>query len=317
VTANLAGLPPRTRLRLFAHRSGWPLALILPVVAIIVGLIYLPLLDAGRLSLTDKSLLRPSGDNVGLDNYRHAFTSSELWSIAYQTVVWAAVSVGGAAVLGVGAAVLLTSARRGRPIRGRGLIGALLLIPFVAPPVVVAYTWNYLYSLAGPLNGVVDAFFGAGPIAFVGDANAEFLHIGLPMWSLIQVGVWSGFPFFFLMSAAALTSVPVELLQAAAIDGAGAWNTFRLITLPLIAPVIEITVFLELMFRLGGLDLPFLLTGGGPLNRSNVWGVYIYQIGFEKFDVGYGAALGILLFLICMPFSIWYVRRARAQLREL
>jgi multiple sugar transport system permease protein len=107
------------------------------------------------------------------------------------------------------------------------------------------------------------------------------------------------------------------LHEAAAIDGATGWRAFRSITLPLIAPVIEITIFLELLFRLGGLDLPILLTGGGPLNASNVWGVFIYQVAFARFDVGYGAGLGIVLFLIGAPFSIWYVRRARRQLAGL
>jgi multiple sugar transport system permease protein len=197
------------------------------------------------------------------------------------------------------------------------VISSLLLIPFVLPPVVVAYTWNYLYSIAGPFNGVLSALGHTAPVLFVGDTVTRPLGIALPMWSLIQVGIWSGFPFFFLMTAAALVSVPVELLQAAAIDGAGEWRTFRSIVFPLIAPVVEITAFLELLFRIGGLDLPFLLTDGGPLNASNVWGVYIYQVGFERFEVGYGAALGIMLFVISTPFAIWYVRRARTQLKAI
>jgi multiple sugar transport system permease protein len=309
--------PPVRRFGLLIRRHGWPLALVAPVVLLLLGLMYVPLLYAARLSLTDTSLLRATSHFVGLANYVTAITSSEFWSIAVQTLVWAIASVAGSAVLGVGAAALLTNVRLGRPIRGRAILSGILLIPFVAPPIVVAYAWNYLYSLAGPLNGVLAALGHTHAVAFVGDTVSQPLGIALPMWSLIQVGIWSGFPFFFLMSAAALTSVPIELLHAAAIDGASDWRAFRSITLPLIAPVIEITVFLELLFRIGGLDLPFLLTGGGPLNRSNVWGVYIYQVGFQRFDVGYGAALGIMLFLIGAPFSIWYVRRARTQLKEL
>lgn len=299
----------------FFRRHGWAFLLVSPVILLLLALMYFPLLDAARTSLTDRSLLRPTTHSVGLDNYVKAFTSSEFWSIAVQTAVWAVLSVAGSAVLGVGAATLLTTARRGRSIRGRALIGGLLLIPFVAPPVVIAYTWTYLYSITGPINGVLFHLGVSTPVDFLADTQTEILGISLPMWSMIQVGVWSGFPFFFLMSAAALTSVPVELLEAASIDGASAWRSFRSVTFPLIAPVVEITVFLELMFRIGGLDLPFLLTGGGPLNRTNVWGVYIYQIAFQRFDVGYGAALGIMLFILSVPFALWYVRRARTQLR--
>jgi multiple sugar transport system permease protein len=297
---------------------GWPLALVAPVVLILLLFMYVPILHAAGLSLTDASLLRPGSDFVGLDNFIRIATSSEFWGIAGQTVLWAVATVAGSAVLGVSAAVLLTGSRRGRPLRGRAILGGLLLVPFVAPPVVSAYVWTYLYSGSGPLNGVL-ASMGliAAPVYFLGDAVSRILGVALPLWSLIQVGIWSGFPFFFLMSAAALTSVPVELHEAAAIDGATGWRAFWSISLPLIAPVLEVTIFLELLFRLGGLDLPFLLTGGGPLGATNVWGVFIYQVGFARFDIGYGAALGIALFLVSVPFSLWYVRRSRRQLAGL
>jgi len=291
------------------------LLLVTPVVVILLLCMYAPILDAVRLSLTDSSLLRPGqAVSVGLANYVKIATSKEFWTIAGQTVLWAVASVAGAAVFGVLVAVLLTSHRRGLPLRGRAIIGGLLLAPFVAPPVVSAYTWIYLYSGSGPINGLLHTLGVAEPIYFLGDTATKILGVALPLWSMIQVGVWSGFPFFFLMTAAALTSIPIQLHEAAAIDGASAWRTFRSITLPLIAPVLEVTIFLELLFRLGGLDLPFLLTGGGPLNATNVWGVYIYQVGFARLETGYGAALGVVLFLICAPFAIWYVRRSRHQL---
>jgi multiple sugar transport system permease protein len=305
----------RPRFRRTILRHGWPLLLVTPVAVILLLFMYVPILDAVRLSLTDASLLRPGqAAAVGLDNYLKIATSKEFWAIAGQTVLWAVASVAGSAVLGVIVAVLLTTHRRGRPLRGRAIIGGLLLAPFVAPPVVSAYVWTYLYSGSGPINGVLASLGVAEPVYFLGDTVTKIFGVALPLWSMIQVGVWSGFPFFFLMSAAALTSIPVELHEAAAIDGATGWRSFRSITLPLIAPVLEVTVFLELLFRLGGLDLPFLLTGGGPLGATNVWGVFIYQIGFARLEVGYGAALGVVLFIICTPFAIWYVRRSRRQL---
>ena len=303
--------------RRLARQHGWPVVLVAPVVVILLVFMYGPILDAVRLSLTDTSLMRPGSRFVGLANYVKIATSGEFWSIAGQTILWSVGSVAGAGVLGVLVAVLLTSHRRGMPLRGRAVLGGLILAPFVAPPVVSAYVWTYLYSSSGPINGILDSFAALPPVYFLGDVTTRILGVALPLWSMIQVGVWSGFPFFFLMSAAALTSIPVELHEAAAIDGATGWRAFRSITLPLIAPVLEVTIFLELLFRLGGLDLPFLLTGGGPLGRTNVWGVYIYQIGFARFDVGYGAALGVVLFLICVPFALWYVRRSRRQLAAL
>jgi multiple sugar transport system permease protein len=305
----------RPRFRRSIRRHGWPFLLVAPVGVILLLFMYGPILDAVRLSLTDASLMRPGqAAFVGPDNYLKIATSKEFWGIAGQTVLWAVASVAGSAVLGVLVAVLLTSHRRGMPLKGRAIIGGLLLAPFVAPPVVSAYVWTYLYSGSGPINGVLNSLGVASPVYFLGDTVTKILGIALPMWSMIQVGIWSGFPFFFLMSAAALTSIPIELHEAAAIDGATGWRAFRSITLPLIAPVLEVTIFLELLFRLGGLDLPFLLTGGGPLGATNVWGVFIYQVGFARLDTGYAAALGVVLFLLCVPFALWYVRRSRRQL---
>jgi ABC-type sugar transport system permease subunit len=155
------------------------------------------------------------------------------------------------------------------------------------------------------------------PIAFLGDTIIRPLGIALPMLAMIQTGVWTTFPFFFLMTAAALTTVPDELLEAGALDGATGWSAFRGITWPLIAPVVEIAIFLALLDRLGNVDLPFLLTKGGPLDLTNVWGVFIFQASFAEFDLGRGASLGVLLFLVGLPFAIWYVRRARRQLAGL
>ena len=305
----------RLQFRRSVHRHGWPLLLVAPVAVILLLFMYVPVLDAVRLSLTNASLLRPGSERgVGLDNYLKIATSPEFRGIAGQTVLWSVASVAGSAVLGVLAAVLLTSQRRGRPLRGRAIIGGLILAPFVAPPVVSAYVWNYLYSGSGPINGVLASLGVSEPVYFLGDTVTKLVGVALPLWSMIQVGVWHGFPFFFLMTAAALTSIPIELHEAAAIDGATGWRDFRWVPLPLIAPVLEVTIFLELLFRLGGLDLPFLLTGGGPLGATNVWGVFIYQVGFARLDIGYGAALGVALFLICTPFAIWYVRRSRRQL---
>jgi multiple sugar transport system permease protein len=299
-----------------ARRFAWPYALVAPVVLLILVFTYFPIAQGVGLSLTDTNLLRLhlGVHQVGLDNYAQALGSSRFWSIAFQTFAWTAVTVAGSLILGVTAAVLLTEVRRGEPLRGRAILAGLLLVPFVVPPVVAGYVWNYLYSGSGPLNGVLAALGQQEPFYFLSNMSAQALGLLAPMWSLMQVGIWVGFPFFFLMTAAALTSVPVELLEAAELDGAGSWTTFRKITLPLIAPVLEVTIFLEILFRLGSPDLPYLLTGGGPLDASNVWSVFIYQIGFAKFDIGYGSALGIVLFLVTMPFAILYVRRARRQI---
>ena len=207
----------------------------------------------------------------------------------------------GSCVLGVLVAVLLTSHRRGKPLRGRAIIGGLLLAPFVAPPVVSAYVWTYLYSGSGPINGVLNGLGVAEPVYFLGDTVTKILGrrvaavVDDPGRRLVRLPV-------LLPDVRGRADLDPGRAARGGRDRRGdGLALVPSIILPLIAPVLEVTIFLELLFRLGGLDLPFLLTGGGPLGATNVWGVFIYQVGFARLEIGYGAALGVVLFLLCTP----------------
>ena len=288
-----------------------PYALVLPVLVALAVFTYVPLVKSITLSVTDSSLLQPnSGNWIGLTNYTDTLTSQTFWQVFVQTLVWTGVSVAGAVVLGVAAALLLQGARRGRgPIRG------LLLLPWIAPPVASAYMWSYLYRDSGPLSPIAQSLgLSSIPIDFLNDVHISFLSFTLPLWSVIQVGIWSGFPFIFLFALAALSSISQEVLEAAAIDGATGPRVFWHITLPLIAPLVETSALLLALFRMGGVDLPFLLTQGGPRNASNVLGVLIYNTAFQSFQEGQAAALGVILFILTLPLSVLYVRRSTRQL---
>jgi len=281
------------------------------MVAALIAFTYVPIGKSIILSLTDSSLLRPdSGKFVGLVNYTDYLGSTTFWQIFVQTVVWSVVSVFGAVVVGVAAALLLYGARRGRSV-----LRGLLLLPWITPPVISAYVWAYLYRDSGPLDPIAQRLgLISRPVDFLSDLSASFLGFALPLWSVVQVGIWSGFPFIFLFTLAALSSVPKELQEAAAIDGASGVRIFWHITLPLIAPLVETSAILLALFRMGGVDLPFLLTQGGPNNASNVLGVFIYNTAFQSFLVGQAAALGVILFILTLPLSVMYVRRSTRQL---
>ncbi len=301
----------RRRHRVLGPQGLGPYALVLPALVALGVFTYIPLIKSIVLSLTDSSLLRPaSGGYVGLTNYTAALTSADFWRVFLQTLLWTGASVIGAVIVGVGAALLLHSARRGRSIfRG------FLLLPWIAPPVTSAYMWTYLYRDSGPLPAIVQGLgFTPVPIDFLNDIQISFLGASLPLWSVIQVGIWAGFPFIFLFALAALSSVSQEVRDAAAIDGASGLRIFWHITLPLIAPLVETSAILLALFRLGGVDLPFLLTQGGPGNASNVLGVLIYNTAFQSFLEGQAAALGVILFVLTLPLSVMYVRRSTRQI---
>ncbi len=289
----------------------WPYLLVSPAIAALILFIYFPLYKGTRLSLTNLSLLRPaSGTWIGLDNYVAALTSHRFWQIGFQTVVWSVVSVAGSVIVGMAAALLLHG-----PIFGRSVWRGLLLVPWVAPPVVSAFIWGYLYRDTGPLLTLLERIgILSHPVSPLYDASISFARVSLPLWSVIQLGVWSGFSFIFIGALAALAAVPRDLYDAAALDGAGPVRAFWQITLPLISPVLETNITLLVLWRFAGFDLPFLLTQGGPKDASNVLGVYIYNTGFISFNFGFGAALGLSLFAMLAPISFVYVLRSRRKL---
>jgi multiple sugar transport system permease protein len=286
-------------------------ALLAPMVLMLLGFIYVPLVDAVRTSLTDASLATPGADYVGLQQYRDLIHDPRFWQIFYQSVVYTVVSVAGALVVGVFAAVWLRSPSRFSPV-----LRAIVLIPWIAPPLVAAFMWSYLYRDTGPLGQLAHALglTGQQPVDFLADRNSV-AGIAVAFMAVIQVGVWAGFPFVFLFVLAALTAIPKEVYEAARLDGAGSFALFRWITLPLIAPVLETTALLLTIIRFGGADLPFLLTGGGPGDTTSVFGVLIYNTAFGSLDSSKAAALGVMVFVLTLPLSIVYVHRTLRQMR--
>jgi multiple sugar transport system permease protein len=285
--------------------------LIAPLVLGLLAFVYYPLARSVGLSLTDGTLLQPDGDYVGLQQYGDVLGSDRFWPILYQTLVYTVVSVLGSVVVGVLAAVWLRqSSRLTAPIR------AVMLIPWIAPPIVTAFVWAYLYRDTGPLPQLLAAVGLASerPVDFLADRSAV-AGISVAMLAVIQVGVWNGFPFVFLFTLAALSTIPDDVYEAARLDGARGPAIFWTITLPLIAPVVETTALLLALIRFGGVDLPFLLTGGGPGDATTVFGVLIYNTAFSSLDTSAAAALGLTVFILMLPVSILYVVRVWRQTR--
>jgi multiple sugar transport system permease protein len=313
--AFVLGRKQRTRARVAGsrnrRRTAFAYALMAPMVLMLLGFIYVPLVDAVRTSVTDASLAVPGSNYVGLRQYRDLLQDPRFWQIFYQTIVYTAVSVLGSLVLGVLAAVWLRGATRLSPF-----LRAIMLVPWIAPPLVAAFMWSYLYRDTGPLGQLAFTLgvTGQQPVDFLADRNG-IAGIAVALMAVIQVGIWAGFPFVFLFALAALTAIPKEVYEAARLDGAGAFALFRWITLPLIAPVLETTALLLTIIRFGGADLPFLLTGGGPGDTTSVFGVLIYNTAFGSLDSSRAAALGVLVFVLTLPLSIIYVRRSMRQMR--
>jgi multiple sugar transport system permease protein len=276
--------------RLFPY---WFLA---PAVALLLALTVYPFFYIVRLSLYRMS---PGGEVfVGADNFLRLVRDPLFFQSLGQTLVF---TVGALALefgLGLGLALLLDS-----QIRGRNLWRSLLLLPMILPPVVVGVIWRLIYN---PNFGVLN---GALQLGGVDTSRLTWLaDPSVALAAVIVVDVWEWTPFVFLILLAGLQAVPEEPYEAARIDGASAWQTFRHVTLPLLAPAILVALLLRTIDLLRIFDQVFILTQGGPGFATETISLYIYKTAFRFFDFGYAAAMSLLLLVGTLMVSRLYLR---------
>jgi multiple sugar transport system permease protein len=236
---------------------------------------------------------------AGADNFFRLLTDNQFHVGLWNTLVFTVFAVGIEFLLGLGLALLLD-----RYIRRMNFLKTVLMLPMMLPPIAVAITWKLIYE---PQFGVLnEIMFQLGlPLqAWAGDVN-------LAMLSVIVADVWQWTPFIFLLMLAGLSSLPVEPYEAAAIDGASAWRQFWDLTLPFLKPVIAVALLLRIMDALRLFDLVFILTGGGPADRTKTLSLYIYQVAYRFADPSYAAAISLFVLFATVAFSTWFIKRMR------
>src|SRR6185312_8136010 len=236
---------------------------------------------------------------AGVDNFLKLLTDQQFHVGLWNTIVFTVSAVASEFLLGLGLALLLD-----KYIRRLNFLKTILMLPMMLPPIAVAITWKLIYE---PQFGVLnEIMFRLGlPLqAWAGDAN-------LAMFSIVVADVWQWTPFVFLLMLAGLASLPSEPYEAAAIDGASAWRQFWDLTLPFLRPVIAIALLLRGMDALRLFDLVFILTGGGPADRTKVLSLYIYQVAYRFADPGYAAAISLFVLFVTVAFSTWFIRRMK------
>jgi multiple sugar transport system permease protein len=233
-----------------------------------------------------------------LRNYEYVVADEVVRVAAWNTVTFTALSVLGHLLLGMVVALLLN-----QQIRGRAVFRNLALLPWMLPPAVVATGWAWLYhspfGMANPLllaAGVIEA-----PRAWLAAPDTA-------MGAVVVANLWRGFPFISLILLAGLQSVPGVLYESASVDGATALRRFRHVTLPGIRRVLLIAATLDLINTVKYFDLIWVMTGGGPANRTEVLATLIYRVGFQFFRSGRAAALAVAMFVAVGVFAFFYVR---------
>jgi multiple sugar transport system permease protein len=222
---------------------------------------------------------------VGLDNYAKALGDDAFWHSMQVTITFTLVALVAEVVLGLGLAVLLD-----QDFRGRRTVRIALLLPMFVTNVVVGLIWRIMLSYDfGVVNWLL-SMVGLPKVAWLGDPS-------LALGSLIIVDIWNTTAFVALLLLAGLQAIPEEPRQAARVDGASSWQTFRLITLPLLKPVLFIAVVWRTIDLFRIFDVVFSLTGGGPYNATETISLYAYRQGFASFNLGFASAVSYLLIL--------------------
>lgn len=235
---------------------------------------------------------------VGAINYLKLFKSSSFWRVVAQTVAWAIGSVSLQFALGLIGALLMN-----RPFRGRGIVGGLMLLPWTSSFAVAALVWKWLFH--PQLGAINDILLRLGLIS---QEINWFANPSTAMAAVIIANVWKYFPFMMTMLLAGLQGIPQQLYEAAAIDGATAWDAFRHVTMPQLSPVIAVSLLLAATWAINAFSIVYLMTGGGPAHTTEILPVYIYRLAFNAFDFGPAAAASMLLFVAVLVISVFYLR---------
>ncbi|TDR94522.1 carbohydrate ABC transporter permease [Enterovirga rhinocerotis] len=265
----------------------------LPLIVLVSVLVIYPAFYALHLATLNKRMTQ----FVGLSNFSFLFTRETFWMVVRQSCIFAVTAVIFKALIGFIVAHLVNAI----PDKGQRKWRGMLLIPWVIPPALSTLTWLWLFDPSYSAFNWLFGLVGIGPVPWTGDATwARF--------SVILVNIWYGAPFFMIMYLAALKSVPAELYEVAAIDGATFWQKLFYITLPMMRNIIAITTLFSLIVTFANFDIVWILTAGGPIDRTHVFATWAFRLGIQGGDIPLGAAVSLFMVPILAVAAIFILR---------
>jgi multiple sugar transport system permease protein len=288
------------RLRRLPNGPHWAYLFVLPSLILVGVVVAYPMVTGILLSLQRYRITERSrqGEFVGLQNFQNLFADPVAVQAIGTTIVYVVAVVIGSLILGLLAAVLLAPS-----FRGGSVVRLLVLVPLFMPSIVASYNWDFLLdSRVGVINDVLLR------LGVLTTPRPWLSDPGTALIAVIVIDIWTRFPLFAIFLIAALHTIPDELVEAAAVDGAGPWDRFRRIKLPLLLPVIVISSVLVAISTAQSPDIIAILTKGGPARATTTLSMYAFQKAFLSFDLGYAAAVGTLLFVMLAVFIVVYVR---------
>ena len=276
------------------------LAFAIPVIVFLLAFVLYPVLYNVWLSFTNASLIKKTSSFVGIDNYIKIFSNKLFLKYFWNTIRWTFFSVLGQLVLGLGIALLIA-----RPMKGGTALRSFLLIPYVVPAVTLALVSKWIMNSD---YGIVSYWLQQAGLV---EARQSLLAMqGPAMWVVVILNVWRSYPFPMLIYWAALKSIDKQIYEAATVDGAGKWKTFLHITLPQLRNTTIVLAVLRIIWTATYYDLIFMVTGGGPSGSTTHLPILIYQASFGSYQIGYAAAISMILGVLMFGCIIFYVTRS-------
>ena len=281
----------------------WVIALyVFPALFLILCLIYIPIVLTGYYGLMEWDGIGKK-TFIGLENYMELMKDKMFWSSTYHSILLAVFSAF-SLVIYLTISLILAS-----KIKGAGLLRKIYLIPMLLSSVAIAQLWLKIFDPSnGMLNKLLEIFGVENTPIWLADPNLVLYSIFIPI-------VWQYAGFYIIIYYAALKGVPDEIMEAAKIDGATPFQIARKIKLPLISPVIKVTIVLAIVGSLKYFDLIYVMTGGGPNGASEVIASYMYKEAFKTYNFGYGSAIGFALLVLCLVMT-WIIQKVTASKEE-
>lgn len=270
---------------------------VLPAMLVVLLLLLYPVMSSIFYSFTNKNLIKPAYNFIALDNYLKILSDKAFWQAFFNNIKWTVVSLIGQVTVGFTGALALNRIRK-----GSGIYRTLLIIPWAFPSIVLAFSWKWI------LNGV----YGYLPSLLVKlglcATPPEFLSGNLAFITLVLVNIWFGAPLMMVNILSALQTVPRDQYEAAQLDGSTAWQSFCYITIPHIRNVIGLLVVLRTIWVFNSFDIIYLITGGGPANKTMTVPIYAYNMGWGLKQLGRSSAVTVLLLIFLLLVCSLYFR---------
>jgi multiple sugar transport system permease protein len=285
------------------RRFASPYLLILPSFFLAAFIILWPLKELADIATHDVNRFGQLRDFSGLENFRALFEDRDFIASAWRTLIWTGGVVGGALLVSAPVALILNG-----DFYGRGIARVIVMLPWAVSLTMTAIVWRW--ALSGESGMLNSALRGLG----VMDSNIQWLATAATAFPMqILIGIIATIPFTVTIFLGGLSSVPDDLYEAASIEGASAWDQFRLITFPLLKPFINIALVLNTIYVFNSFPIIWAMTQGGPANSTDILVTYLYKLAFRLGKLGEAAAVSVLMFGLLLVFTVIYVRLAMRE----